>query len=140
MNLDNFNKLVGQTIMECQRIEHDVKLICAGVLDGDMEQNYRSIEFKSLGEVLLELKTLDKSCKKFNITKADYDLLFQIKEVRNWLAHSVYVDFMYEQAPNLQKYYNQTIDKLQSFYVQIKGLGNQLEKSRLEILKYYGRI
>jgi len=39
--------------MECQRIEHDVKLICAGVLDGDMEQNYRSIEFKSLGEVLL---------------------------------------------------------------------------------------
>ena len=45
--------------MECQRIEHDIKLIYAGVLSGDMKENYKAIEFKSLGEVLFELKNID---------------------------------------------------------------------------------
>ena len=48
MNLDNFNKLIGQTIMECQRIEHDIKLMYAGVLSGDMKENYKAIELISV--------------------------------------------------------------------------------------------
>ena len=126
--------------MECQRIEHDIKLIYAGVLSGDMKENYKAIEFKSLGEVLFELKNIDIDNKTLYITKEDYKLLSKIKDVRNWLVHSSYVDFMYEQGRNLEVYYKQTYEKLQLFNSQIKVLGNQLEKARLTILRDYKRI
>ena len=44
--LDKFHILAGETIMECQRIEHDVKLIYAGMKNGNFDENYHfHIEF-----------------------------------------------------------------------------------------------
>ena len=140
MNLDSFNKLVGQTILECQKIEHDVKLIYAGMLKGEFNKNFNNIKNKALGPVLVDLEKLDNSDGKPYFKQDDYDLLFQIKDFRNWIVHSSYVDFMYEQGQDLDRYYRQTYLKLQQFYGRINHLGDQLERLRLQILKYYGRI
>lgn len=59
--LDNFHLLVGETIMECQRIEHDIKLIYAGMLKGDFNKNLDIVKDKALGPVLVSLEKLDNS-------------------------------------------------------------------------------
>ena len=140
MNLDNFNKLIGQTIMECQAIEHDVKLIYAGMLKGDFNKNFVTIKDKALGPVLVDLEKLDNSDGKPYFKRDDYELLFQIKDFRNWLVHSSYVDFMYKQGQDFERHYNLTYDKLKQFYGRISVLGGQLEKVRLNVLRTFGRI
>ena len=59
--LDEFHYLVGETILECQRIEHDIKLIYAGMLKGNLEENIKLVENKPLGPVLRDLEILDYS-------------------------------------------------------------------------------
>ena len=85
MNLDSFNKLVGQTILECQKIEHDVKLIYAGMLKGEFNKNFNNIKNKALGPVLVDLEKLDNSDGKPYFKQDDYDLLFQIKALNIFL-------------------------------------------------------
>ena len=59
--LDRFNALVGDTLMYCQRVEHDVKIIYAAMLKGDFNQNLSLVAAETLGTVVTALKKLDKS-------------------------------------------------------------------------------
>ena len=45
---DDFHYYVGRTMMHCQTIEHDIKLIYAGMLAGDMSDNLAMIKQKRL--------------------------------------------------------------------------------------------
>jgi len=58
---DDYHRLVGETLMFCQAIEHDVKAIYAGMLEGDYDQNLERIKKKTLGQTLTLLKQLDES-------------------------------------------------------------------------------
>ena len=77
--LDEFHRVVGDTILECQRIEHDIKLIYAGMLKGNFDRNIKIVENKSLGTVLALLETLDNSDQKPYFHQEDYRLLYDIK-------------------------------------------------------------
>lgn len=138
--LDNFHTVVGETIMECQRIEHDIKLIYAGMLEGDIDLNYREIKYKPLGNVLIDLVALDNSDGKPYLTEEDYGLLMQIKNVRNWLVHKSYSDFMYCDGDRWKQQLDRSYSKLKEFNARIKILGEQVEKIRFDVLKKYGRI
>ena len=138
--LDTFNMVVGNTIMECQRIEHDIKLIYAGMLKGDFNENIKLVKDLALGPVLIELEQLDNSDKKPYLTADDYKLLKQIKNVRNWLVHKVYMDFMYEKQAEWEDSLNKSYAKLLDFNSRIKGLSNQVEQIRIDVLKKFGRI
>ena len=61
--LDNFHILVGKTILECQRVEHDVKILYATMLDGNYYDNIGKVKDKALGPVLIDLEKLDNSDK-----------------------------------------------------------------------------
>ena len=140
MTLSEFHVVVGETLMECQRIEHDIKLIYAGMLKGDFEQNLNSIKNETLGAVLIELERLDNCDGNPYFKFADYKLLREIKNVRNWLAHKAYMDFMYDKDIKWQINFNKCCTQLTNFYNKMKSLGNLVEVARLNILKRYGRI
>ena len=138
--LDTFNMVVGNTIMECQRIEHDVKLIYAGMLKGDFNQNVKLVNDLALGPVLIELEQLDNSDDKPYLSKEDYKLLKQIKNVRNWLVHKAYMDFMYQRQEEWADALDKSYAKLLDFNKRIKGLSGQVEQIRIDLLKKYKRI
>lgn len=136
--LDSFNLKVGETIMECQRIEHDIKLIYAGMLSGDFNQNLREVKFLPLGNVLIDLETLDNGSETPYFSASDYALLKDVKNVRNWLVHKVYMEFMYSDRQSWQKNLDTCYKKLNDFNQRIKNLSDQVEQIRIDVLKKYG--
>ena len=82
--LDNFHLIVGETIMECQRIEHDIKLIYAGMLKGDFNGNLDIVKDKALGPVLVELEKLDNSDGNPYLKQGDYNLIQKSFGERFW--------------------------------------------------------
>ncbi len=137
--LDNFNLIVGDTILECQRIEHDIKIIYAGMLSGDYDDNIDKIKDKPLGFVLNKLKILDNSDNNPYFSETDYQLLNKIKNIRNWLVHKAYIEFIYERNQRWNDNYNKAFIKLKDFNFKMKNLGNQVENIRIDIMKTYGR-
>ena len=138
--MDKFHLLVGRTILECQRIENDIKWIYAGMLKGDFARNKYDINNLTLGTVLTDLEELDNSDGNPYLTKDEYQLLREITRVRNWLVHRAYSDFMYSTDDEWARNYNRSLKKLTDFNRRIEQLGNQVERVRLEVLKHYGRI
>lgn len=78
--LKNFHCLVGETIMFCQLIEHDLKLIYASMLKGKFEENLVEIEKDAFGEMVQKLEKLDYSDNKPMIAKSDYKFLKQMSK------------------------------------------------------------
>ena len=97
MNFDAFKTLHSQTIMYCQIIERDIKLIYAYMHTGDLDENFRFISKRTLGQAVILLKKLDNEDSKPNISASDYNFLMQMTEKRNYWRHSNYTDFMYIQ-------------------------------------------
>lgn len=138
--LDKFHLIVGDTILECQRIEHDIKMIYAGMSTGNFAQNLEESNKIALATVLAELEQLDNSRGTPYLTRDDYRLLKEIKNIRNWLVHKCYVDFLYDQGARWQDNLNQSYNKLLDFHRRMKSLADQVENARLEILKHFGRL
>lgn len=49
MTLQDFHTLLGQTVMYCQIIKHDIKMIYSAMLKGEFNKNLGSIEKLTLG-------------------------------------------------------------------------------------------
>ena len=138
--LDKFHTLVGETIMQCQRIEFDVKVIYSAMLAGDMNENFQSVRLLALGQIITELEILDTASKTPCFSKSDYRLLKDIRNVRNWLAHNSYMDFLYDEGTTQQENLNASYKKLVTFNSRMASLSNQVENVRLELLKRFRRI
>lgn len=138
--LDKFHTLVGQTVMHCQRIEYDVKVIYCAMLEGDMSESFKTVESLALGQIITELENLDTASDRPCFSKSDYRLLKDIRNVRNWLAHGAYTDFMYEQGERWSECLNQSYKKLSTFHERMVELSNQVENVRFEIMQRFGRI
>src|SRR5690606_10135068 len=96
MTLNEFHQLVGKTIMLCQCIENDIKLIYSKMLKGNYVDNFRVVEKKSLGNVVVLLKELDRSDRNHWFKDEEYDLLLEITTIRNYWAHKGYLEFVYD--------------------------------------------
>jgi hypothetical protein len=137
---EEFHKLVGETIMYCQCIEHDVKLIFAGMKAGDFQANLREIKRANLGDTLKELELLDKSDNKPYFADSDYRLLDKIRIVRNYLAHESYREFLYLLGEEQDRAYERVCEKLQKEKQQLEDLYKSVEQVRMNVLKNYRRI
>ena len=140
MNIDGFNRIVGETIFNCQRIENDIKYIYAGMLQGDFAENKYEIKKETLGTVLIALEELDNSDGHPYLSSDEYKLLKNITRMRNWLVHQAYTNFVYASEDELEKEFNKCYAKLKDFNEKMEILGDQVERVRLEVLKYYDRI
>ena len=133
--LDNFHILVGKTILECQRVEHDVKILYATMLDGNYYDNIGLVKDKALGPVLIDLEKLDNSDKNPFLSEKDYNLLKEIKNIRNWLVHKSYIDFMYDTGETWNTNLDKCYGRLLNFNRRISALGDQLENYRINLYK-----
>ena len=137
---EEFHKLVGETIMYCQCIENDVKLIFAGMKAGDFQTNLREIKRSNLGDVLKELETLDKSDDKPYFADSDYRLLDKIRIIRNYLAHEIYREFLYLLGEEQDRAYDRACEKLEGERALLSDLYKSVEAVRMNVLKNYRRI
>lgn len=73
------------------------------MLRGDFYKNLDAIINKPLGPALKKLEELDYSDESPYLSRDDYALLNEIKEIRNYWVHKGYIDFLYETVDNYQK-------------------------------------
>jgi len=138
--LNEFHRYVGKLMMHCQRIEHDIKLIYAGYLEGDFDENYSKIETMTLGQVLHKLQQLDNSDGNPYFSQGDYKLLSEITRLRNHWAHTGYTLFLYENGNSYHDAFSKQRRRLINDCNRLEKLSGTIEKVRLTLLKDCGRI
>ena len=139
MNFEEFKNFYALTMMFYQRIEHDVKLIYAFMLNGDAGDNFDNIENETLGTMIRTLEKLDYSDNKPFISKDDYRFLKKICDRRNYWAHQAFIGFIYEEDPLISKEYIDICHSLEKDYREVEKASDILEKMRVECCEKYGR-
>ena len=134
-----FDETVGVLIKKCQCIEHDIKIMYAGMLRGDFNKNLDTVVNKPLGPVLKKLEELYYSDGAPYFSRDDYTLLNEIKEIRNYWVHKGYIDFLYGTIDDYQKRINKQYKKLSNDVNRLIPLATQLENVRIEMMQHYGR-
>lgn len=140
MDINYFHTKLGETLMYCQIIEHDIKFILAGMLKGDFDENLKKISNLTLGCALKKLEELDYSDNQPFISKSDYKFLNKIKDERNYLAHSIYNNFVYKKNYLYSNLYKVECANLLKFNEKLSNTYKIVEEVRLDCLKKYGRI
>lgn len=135
-----FDETVGVLIKKCQCIEHDVKIMYAGMLKGDFYKNLDTVVNKPLGPVLKKIEELDYSDGAPYFSRDDYTLQNEIKEIRNYWVHKWYIDFLYGTMDNYQKRINKQYKELSNDVNRLIPLATQLENVRIEMMQHYGRV
>ena len=132
MRFEDFKIKYAETMMYYQMIEHDVKLIYSYMHQGNIDDNYDSIENKTLGVMLRKLKELDESDGVPYINSQDYNFLIQICDNRNHWAHKVFSEFIYEQNFEKSKEYKRQCEKLEKDCKRVYNAARILEEIRIE--------
>ena len=145
MDLERFKKILGETIVLYQLIEYDLRIIYAGILKGNFDDNlelaFDNRKISGLGTIIKMLEKLDFSDNKPYLSKQDYKLLKDLAEDRNYFCHQCARDFMYEKNTNkLENKFNSVFNKLLNAYNGLDDLHIQVEKIRIDILRRLNRI
>lgn len=139
-SLNDFHERIGKIMMECQCIEHDIKLIYAGMLSGEFVDNYALVAEQPLGQVLKKLESLDKSDENQDFSQQDYELLDDIRNIRNHWAHKAYTMFIYKRGQEYNDAFIKQAQRLDNDLNRITRLSKRIEKVRFSVLRKYGRI
>ena len=140
MELNEFHRLLGQTIMFCQTIENDIKIIYSAMLNGSFSQNLESVSRWPLGATIKQLKKLDFSDKYHYINSKDYKFLMQITDKRNYWCHSAYLKFIYKNNFENSDIYINECNKLIQDNAQLLKVGKVLENVRINAMRDFNRI
>ena len=137
LKLQDFHTLVGQTVMYCQIIEHDVKMIFAIMCKGDVNETLNMIDEErwTLGLAINELKAIDSQGKKQYIADSDYAFLRQITKKRNYWCHSAYLKFVYDNNFLEHEEYGKICGELLADNEQLRNVYKTLEKVRITLMK-----
>ena len=133
MEFIQFQFLVGQTVMYCQIIENDIKLIYALLKNGDFKANLEEIKTTTLGKTIYELEELDNSDGRPYISSQDYEYLKKIAGWRNHWCHEAYVNFMYEPDYLHSDKYQRECYMLEKDNMELERVYMSVEKVRLNL-------
>lgn len=137
MTLTEFHTLVGETVMHCQHIEEEVKMIYAILAKGDFDDNYESLRGDSLGQVLMALRELDESDGRPFISGEDYDFLLRMKNSRNHWCHEAYVNFIYIDDFAGSAAYKKECKRLREDNERLCDVSLRLEETRVKAFEIY---
>lgn len=140
MELRDFHTLVGETIMYCQVIERDVKIIYAAMSGGDIERELRGLERErlTLGETVRELRILDRSSGAAYFTDDDYDYLMRAAETRNHWCHEAYLRFAFDKAFTRSRAFAEESERLLRDHDRLGRLCRAFTDVRLRVLRDFG--
>ncbi|MBR6728240.1 MAG: hypothetical protein IKM08_08600 [Clostridia bacterium] len=139
MTLTEFHALVGETVMRCQHIEEEVKMIYAILAKGDFDANYAALRRDSLGQVLIALRELDASDGRPFISAADYEFLLRMKNRRNHWCHEAYISFIYIDDFASSAEYQHECRQLLEDSRQLRDVSLRLENARVKAFEIYRR-
>lgn len=137
--LQPFHSLVGEILMYCQMIEHDVKEIYAYRAKGNYQDNLRLLaeEKTTMGRTVTKLKELDRALAHPLFSQQDYDLLFQIVSKRNYYAHQAYLSFVYVIGEvEVDLAYEQAYKKASYDKEKLSALYEAVEDVRLSVVDF----
>ena len=138
--MELFKVVHSELLMSMQYLEQDLKIIFATIKDGRFDDNYEILADAPLGKVLKEFRKLDKEKGFAKIKPKDYELLEEIREIRNYWAHQCYLDFHY--IEDLQEKYEAFQDVKERLHYdeqRVYDLQPRMEKLRISIAKKYRR-
>lgn len=137
MTLAEFHYLIGDTVMRCQHIEEEVKMIYAILAKGRFSDNYERICNDSLGQVLVALQEMDESDGRPFISKHDYEFLLRMKNKRNHWCHEAYVNFIYIDDFLESAAYKKECKALAADNEELANLSERLEEARVKAFEIY---
>lgn len=140
MNINKFKEKHSDLIKFFQIIEGDIKLIFAIMSKGDLDYNYSQIENLTLGQIVNELETLDKSEGEQYFSNSDYKLLKEVTKKRNYCCHFCYRDFVYVNNWEYSNEYAIVCKELQNDWNTLSVIYKKVEEARIKANKLYGRI
>lgn len=141
MLIDDFHTILGRTIMYCQTIENDIKLIYSAMANGDMDDTFSMIQQEkwTLGKTVSELKKLDFSEGEKYLSNDDYKLLMNVAKKRNHWCHEAYIEFIYDENFQNGAEYRSECKKLKSDHDKLSNLYKTIENVRLQAMDDFGR-
>lgn len=138
MDYDTFKMIHSELVMSVQYIEQDLRIIYSTIKPGSYKDNYAVVDSAPLGRLLKELHELDEELGYSKIRESDYDLLDQIREIRNYWCHQCYLDFHYEEDPLMhEKKFKEVANRLHVDELRVYDLQGKIEKLRKSVTKKY---
>ena len=139
MNFDIFKRYHSEIVMYCQCIEHDLRLIYSYMHKADPAGNLDKLSKYTLGNLISELRKLDNSDGKPNISRDDYNFLMKMTPKRNYWCHRCFEDFIYNNNWEYSTRYSKICKQLEEEHAEFKRVSGILEEIRLELVKKYSR-
>lgn len=104
--------------------------------NGDFYDNYSYVENSPLGKLLKSLHEVDQELGYSEFKEKDYDLLNQIREIRNYWCHQCYIDFHYIEDPQEHdKAFQKVTGRLYEDELRVYELQQKIEKLRESVEK-----
>jgi len=140
---DRYKYLLGETIMLYQFMENDLKLIYAGMQEGNFYKNIELVRAncKGLGQVVKSLEDYDLEYNENQYFDSDtYTLLNKLARQRNYYCHQCCVEFAY--APDFinSVEFKDALKSLTDTNRSLKQIQVQTQKHRVRVLEKYNRI
>ena len=95
MTRDMFKIIHSELIQQVQCIEYNLKVSYAAMRKGNFDKNFQSVQKSNLGKIARALENLDHSDDCPALTEDEYELIDDIREIRNYWCHQCYIDFVY---------------------------------------------
>lgn len=138
MDYNTFKLIHSELIMSVQYIEQDLKLIYSILKSGNFYDNYSNVENAPLGKLLKSFRELDQELGYSKLKEKDYELLNQIREIRNYWCHQCYIDFHYIEEPQAHEdAFQKVAAKLHEEELRVYNLQQKIEKIRKSVEKKY---
>lgn len=136
--MELFKVVHSELLMSMQYLEQDLKIIYATIKDGQFNDNYEILADAPLGKILIEFRKLDKEKGFAKIKQKDYELLEDIREIRNYWAHQCYLDFHYiEDTQKKYEAFQDVKNRLHYDEQRVFDLQQRMEKLRISVVKKY---
>lgn len=136
MNMKIFKQIHSELIQWVQYIEHDLRIIFSTIKPGDYDENFMEVDNAPLGKLLKELRAMDKEVGYSKIKEEDYELLDQIREIRNYWCHQCFLDFHYIEDPDEHfKKWWELAERLHRDEDRVFILYQKIEKLRKSVVK-----
>ena len=136
--------MLGDIIVLYQFVEHDIKMIVAGLMPGDFYENHEKVlsdqDYMGLGKAVKALKAIEQDNKKKYFERTDYDLLYDIASRRNHYCHQTALEFGYVDDFAHSPQFIKEFETLEKDLAHLKKIQPVAEKIRLHILNKLGII
>lgn len=138
MTRDTFKLIHSELIQQVQCIEHDLKIMYAAMKKGRFQSNMEAMRKANLGKIARELEALDYSDDFPELSERDYEVIDEIRDIRNYWCHQCYIDFIYiADDYQRERKFQEIAQRLHYDEHRTYALFQKTEKMKLYILDKY---